>query len=156
MSFQQLVSRLTLNAVDELLRYAKAVPAEKLTWRPAEHARSVLEILQECAILPAAVAAWLHDRPQSPPPVEQYAPYWAQAATLTTLEACEQALRENTQKLLEAVSTLSDTDLNQTAVAPWGKSYTLAEGGLIHYWNLTYHLGQIAYIQLLYGDTEYY
>ncbi|MCS7300800.1 MAG: DinB family protein [Fimbriimonadales bacterium] len=156
MPFQQLVSKLTLDAVDELLRYAKAIPADKLAWRPAEHARSALEILQECAVLPAVVAAWLHDRPQSPPSMEQYAPYWAQAETLTTLEACEQALRENTQKLLQAVESLSDAELSQTAVAPWGRTYTLTEGCLIHHWNLIYHLGQIAYIQLLYGDTEYH
>ncbi|MCS6923330.1 MAG: DinB family protein [Fimbriimonadales bacterium] len=156
MPFQQMVSKLTLNAVDELLRYAKAIPADKLTWRPAAHARSALEILQECAVLPAAVAAWLHERPQSPPSMEQYAPIWAQAQTLTTLDACEVALRENTQKLLQAVESLSEADLNQTAVAPWGRTYTLAEGCFIHYWNLTYHLGQIAYIQLLYGDTAYY
>lgn len=156
MPFQQLVSKLTLNAVEELLRYARAVPADKLTWRPAEHARSVLEIMQECAVLPAVIAAWLRDRPQSPPSMEQYASYWGQAGTLTTLDACEAALRENTRQLLQAVESLSDAELNQTAVAPWGRTYTLAEGSLIHQWNLTYHQGQIAYIQLLYGDTEYH
>ncbi len=83
-------------------------------------------------------------------------PYWAQAATLTTLEACETALRENTQRLLQVVETLAAADLSQTAVAPWGKTYTLAEGCMLHHWNLTYHLGQVAYIQLLYGDTEYH
>ncbi|GIV10335.1 MAG: hypothetical protein KatS3mg019_2426 [Fimbriimonadales bacterium] len=156
MLFNRLVSKLTLDAVDELLRYAKAIPTDKFGWRPAEHARSALEILQECAVLPAAIAAWLHDRPQSPPNMEQYAVYWAQAETLTTVQACEQALRENTQKLLQVVELLSEADLSQTAVAPWGKTYTLAEGCFIHHWNVTYHLGQIAYIQLLYGDTEYH
>ena len=107
-------------------------------------------------MLPAALAAWLQERPQSPPSAEQYAPYWAQAATLTTLDACETALRENTQRLLQVVETLSEADLSQTAVAPWGKTYTLAEGCMLHHWNLTYHLGQVAYIQLLYGDTEYH
>jgi len=156
MPFKQLVSKVTLDAVEELLRYAKAIPSEKLTWRPAEHARSALEILQECAVLPAALTAWLQERPQSPPSMEQYAPYWAQAAALTSLDACEQALRENTQKLLQVAESLSEAELNQTAVAPWGRTYTLAEGCLIHHWNLTYHLGQIAYIQLLYGDTEFH
>lgn len=156
MSFTQLVSKLTLDAVDELLRYAKAIPADKLNWRPAAHARTALEILQECAVLPAAITAWLHDRPQSPPSMDQYALYWAQAEMLSTIEACEHALRENTQKLLQAVASLPEAELSQTAVAPWGKTYTLAEGSLIHHWNVTYHLGQIAYIQLLYGDTEFH
>lgn len=40
-----------MNAAEELLRYAKAVPTEKLNWRPAEHARSALEILQGGFIL---------------------------------------------------------------------------------------------------------
>jgi uncharacterized damage-inducible protein DinB len=156
MDYPKLVAKFTLDAVDELLRYARAVPREKLTWRPAEHARSVLEILQECATLPAALVAWLQERPQAVPSQEQYASFWAQAAALTTLEACENALRENTQHLLQVVQSLSEADLSQTAVAPWGKTYTLAEGSMLHHWNITYHLGQIAYIQLLYGDTEYH
>ena len=156
MDYPKLVAKFTRDAIDELMRYAKAVPADKLTWRPAEHARSVLEILQECATLPAVLAVWLQERPQSPPSTEQYTPYWAQAATLTTLEACETALRKNTQRLLQVVETLAAADLSQTAVAPWGKTYTLAEGCMLHHWNLTYHLGQVAYIQLLYGDTEYH
>ena len=156
MDYTKLLAKFTLDVVDELMRYAKAVPNDKLTWRPAEHARSVLEILQECATLPAAWAAWLQERPESPPSMEQYAPYCAQAATLTTLDACETALRENTARLLQVVETLSEADLSQTAVAPWGKTYTLAEGCMLHHWKLTYHLGQVAYIQLLYGDTEYH
>lgn len=156
MDYSRLVAKFTLDAIDEVMRYAKAVPNDKLMWRPAADARSVLEILQECATLPAALAEWLLERPQSPPDPAQYAPYWAQAATLTTLEACEDALRENTERLLQVVASLSESDLNQTAVSPWGKTYTLAEGCMVHHWNLTYHLGQIAYIQLLYGDTDFH
>lgn len=156
MDYSSLVARFTLDAINELIRYAKAVPNDKQMWRPAADARSVLEILQECATLPAALAEWLRERPQSPPDPAQYAPYWAQASTLTTLEACEDALRENTERLLQVVASLSESDLNQTAVSPWGKTYTLAEGCMLHQWNLTYHLGQIAYIQLLYGDTGYH
>lgn len=34
MDYPKLVAKFTLDAIDELMRYAKAVPSDKLTWRP--------------------------------------------------------------------------------------------------------------------------
>ncbi|MDW8106656.1 MAG: hypothetical protein RMK45_04145 [Armatimonadota bacterium] len=157
MSFSELVAELTRDAVDEIMRYARAVPPDKLHWRPAEHARSVIEILQECALTPLTLDLLLRTRPQGEiTDMQPFNAIQAQAAQLTTLDAIEHALRTNTEQFLHAVQDLPMELLEQTVATPWGKPYPLKELALGHYWNLTYHLGQIAYIQLLYGDTNYY
>lgn len=156
MEFHQLVAEMTNDAVDDLMQYARAVPEEKLRWRPAEHARSVIEILQECVHTPRTLALLLQTRPQEPVDPDMFAPIQVEAEQLTTLDAIEQALRANTAQFLEVVRTLPNEVLEQPIMTPWGKPYTAKELALGHYWNLTYHLGQVAYIQLLYGDTEFY
>lgn len=157
MSFPELVAELTRDAVDEVMRYARAVPPDKLHWRPAEHARSVIEILQECASTPLTLELLLRTRPQGEiTDMQPFNAIQAQAAQLTTLDALEHALRTNTEQFLKAVQELPAELLEQTVATPWGEPYSLKELALGHFWNLTYHLGQIAYIQLLYGDTNYY
>ncbi|MER3403162.1 MAG: hypothetical protein C4336_05105 [Armatimonadota bacterium] len=151
--FQDFAIDATRNAVDELLRYAQAVPAERLSWRPSEQARSVLEILQECAVMPLGIVEHLRDRPQAPRDISGY---FAQMAQLDAYEKCAQALKANTETLIEAMRAVPESDLNQQVMMPWGLSYSLAQLMFLHYWNLTYHLGQVAYIQLLYGDTNFY
>ncbi|MEN3000701.1 MAG: DinB family protein [Armatimonadota bacterium] len=155
MNFYDALERMTREAVEMLFRYARAVPEEKLHWRPAEHARSVIEILQENAILPYTLQLALHERPQTPD-----ASLWERATQLagdlSTLDACEQACRKGTEALLQAIRQLPPEALEQTVMMPWGKPMSLFELVYDHYWNLTYHLGQIAYIQLLYGDTAFH
>ncbi len=155
MNFYDALERMTWEAVELLFRYARAVPEEKLHWRPAEHARSVVEILIENAVLPHALCLALTERPQTPD-----ASLWQRAAQRagnpSTLDACEQACRAGTAELLQAVRQLASDALEQTVMMPWGKPMSLFELAYDHYWNLTYHLGQIAYIQLLYGDVGYH
>lgn len=155
MTLYDALEQMTWEAVEMLFRYARAVPEEKLHWRPAQHARSVMEILQENAILPYALWLGLEERPQTPD-----RSMWERATQLagdlSTLDACEQACRKGTSELLTAIRQIPPEELEQTIMTPWGKPFSLFELAYDHYWNLTYHLGQIAYIQLLYGDTEYH
>jgi len=155
MSFYDALERMTWEAVEMLFRYARAVPDEKLGWRPAEHARSVMEIAEENAIMPYALRLSLEERPQTPDPS-----LWERARQLAgdlgTLDACERACRRGTEALLTAIKQTPPEALLQTIMTPWGKPFSLFEIAYDHYWNLTYHLGQIAYIQLLYGDTAFH
>jgi hypothetical protein len=155
MNFYDALEQMTWEAVETLFRYARAVPEEKLRWRPAEHARSVMEILEENATVPIGLRLMLEERPQTPDP-SLLARSKQQAGDLSTLDACERVCRQATEQLLQAVRQLTPDELNQTVMTPWGKPISLFEVAYDHYWNLTYHLGQIAYIQLLYGDTGYY
>ncbi len=155
MTFYEALERMTWEAVEMLFRYARAVPAEKLSWRPAEHARSVLEILQENAITPYFLMIALQERPQQPDKtISQRAT--EQAGNISTLDGCEQACRKGTAELLALIQQIPPAELEQTVMMPWGKAMSLFEIAYDHYWNLTYHLGQVAYIQLLYGDRAHH
>jgi hypothetical protein len=114
-----------------------------------------MEILEENAILPYSLRLALEERPQVPD-----ASVWERAKQLAgdlgTLDACEQACRTGTDALLTAIKHIPPEELSQTVMMPWGKPMSLFELAYDHYWNLTYHLGQIAYIQRLYGDTAYH
>jgi hypothetical protein len=156
MTFYEALERMTQEAVDLLFRYARAVPEERLRWRPAEHARSVMEILEENAILPYVLCLVLQERPAQPD-----SSLWQRAAqlagSLDTVDACEQACRKGTAELIQQIRELDPADLlHQSVMMPWGKAMSLFEIAYDHYWNLTYHLGQIAYIQLLYGDIDFH
>ena len=52
------------------------------------------------------------------------------------------------------IEAVPDQRLEETRAMPWGATMTLADRLFICYWNLTYHNGQVNYLQLLLGDIE--
>ena len=74
----------------------------------------------------------------------------------TTAEICHTICLEKLELLYEAVRNIPDSQLAETKWLPYdgGRDFTYAE--MLEYprWNFNYHLGQIAYIQTLYGDKE--
>jgi hypothetical protein len=74
----------------------------------------------------------------------------------TTIEDCEAALKPRLEKLFDAIRKCSDERLEETQWLPYdgGRDFTIAEIMDYPRWNANYHLGQIAYIQMLYGDKE--
>lgn len=155
MDLYDLVQNLTNGAVEMLFRYAYAVPEDKREWRPAPDATTVMEILRENAILPLMLAEVLRKRPQQ---VDESVWEEAQreAGDLSTIDGCERACRTSTVQMLQALREVPADQWQQTVMLPWGMTSNLLQAALVHYWNLTYHLGQIAYIQRLYGDTNFH
>jgi uncharacterized damage-inducible protein DinB len=153
---QEFVAKGTEEAGKNLFRTAKAMPADKLTWKPSDTARSALDQLQECA----QAALWFlpmvmeHKSPSFKP--EQFEEGRKARQQWDTLEKCEQVFWENTNKLLAAIRDAKDEDLGIQIQIPFAENWvaSLAEVLLFHYWNTTYHHGQINYIQTIYGDTE--
>lgn len=155
MDIYDLVQNLTNGAVEMLFRYAHAVPEDKREWRPAPEATTVMEILRENAILPFMLAEVLSKRPQQADESVWQAAQ-KKAGDLSTVEACERACRAGTAEMLRALREVSPDEMQQSVVLPWRMTSTLLQAATVHYWNLTYHLGQIAYIQRLYGDTSFH
>lgn len=144
-------------AQQEVFRYAKAVPQDKLEWRPLDAGRSVLDMARELAKTPDWARYVLTDAK----PAEGTDPAAAQKAEMEswkTVEDCERACLEKLEELFEVYRSMPDEQLSQTKWLPFngGRDHSYAE--LLDYprWNFTYHLGQIAYIQTLYGDGEMY
>lgn len=73
-----------------------------------------------------------------------------------TLEEVERVCRERTEELAETIRRFPDEHMEETMMLPFGEAryWTFRELMTLHRWNCDYHLGQISYIQTLYGDKE--
>lgn len=140
----------TLWAAEALANTVKRMPKEKIEWSPLDQGRTTLSQLQECAIAPDLYLAYLD------PTYNRKANSYAEAAALQsqwkTVEECLTALQENTAQLVEAIRNLPPERLSEVHTMPWGEQMTVQGIAGLHYWNMTYHLGQINYIQTLDGD----
>lgn len=126
----------------------RKVPAEKLDWKPLDGGRSVLDQAQEVALCPLWVPGLLAARGFDP---GVFGDFEASKATLPDLDACEATAKENMKKFVDAVKAFPEADYQTEVEFPWGK-YTFLQTMTFAGWNATYHMGQVSYIQTLYGD----
>jgi len=156
MRIQDYVADSAREAAGLFFRYARAVPADKLDWAP-EGGRSVLSMCREIALTPT----WTMFAFQ-----ESHAD-WSEAdaqaqkdeqAKWTTVEICEAEFYNRFAEVESFFRGMTDDDLKKTKWLPYngGRDHTWLEMTDYPRWNLTYHLGQIGYIQTLYGDKENY
>lgn len=155
MKMQEFVIGATREAMGEAFRYARAVPADKVEWKPMETGRSVLDLTRELAKCPDWAVPILNGELSSSEDPEMGA---EEMASWGTVEECEAALGPKLDRYLEFVAAFPDGRLGETMDLPFGaggamRTFSMAE--LLDYprWNASYHEGQIAYIQTLYGDA---
>jgi len=146
-SAQRLIAQRLRAATDQVIATTKAMPEDKLRWTPMENGRCVLELLADCVHCSLRVAKIIQQRNFNDLPD---APDWQ----TTDLATFHELLRSSTEAYCEVVMSVPDEDLTLEFDAPWGGKLEVG-GGMFHpYWNMTYHEGQINYIQTLYGDKE--
>jgi hypothetical protein len=122
---------------------------DRLDWHPriedAAHARSILEQVAECINVNHTIASLLRGDP----------PVVGQLTELGGGEGACERLTESVVDLAGAIRALTDADLEKTFEHPRG---TMLGRNLIimPMRNMGYHIGQLNYIQLLYGDTEFH
>ena len=156
MKLQDFTIDATREAMDEAFRYAKTVPADKLEWKPMDAGQSVLSMCRELAqcadwtvgLLETGAMDWSE---------ESQAAGFEEAAEWKTAEACETAAKEKLEKFAAYARDYPDAKLKETVDLPFGPNgsmRTFTMGEIMDYprWNATYHLGQIGYVQTLYGD----
>ncbi len=157
MSFQGHVADITLKATETFLRYAKALPADKLDWKPAPESRSALSMLQEVAQDPRDLAKLFSGQEVPGSGTEEYLDrLQRERAEWTTLLECERVLEFNLSLLTKALRAFPSERLNEAVTEPWGYETTYLELMMYQYWNTVWHTGQIAYIQTLLGDRQSY
>ena len=144
-------------AADEVFRYAKGVPADKLGWVPMEGGRSVIDICRELAMTPT----WAYqviENIEIKWDDEARAKMRAEQAEWKTADDCQAQCNERLKRLKELYKSLPDERLTTTKWLPYngGRDHTVLEMMDYPKWNFNYHVGQIAYIQTLYGDKEAY
>lgn len=124
------------------------IPDDKLLASPMGVARHPLSFTAECAAFNRAVAVGLLGRTLE----IDYAQVQAEAAKIDSRDKAVEDLRTSCETLKNALSRVSD--FTAEVKAPWGQpmsAMTLAGYAISH---MQYHLGQVNYIQALYGDGE--
>lgn len=153
MRYQDQMVRITQKALDDICRAALAVPEDRREWAPMGAARSVLDQMREVA----ASAAWC-----LPIVLQGIVPEFGGHAraesdrlsgSFSTVEKCIEGARATTTDLCLAISAFPDAQLEDEITLPFG-TMTMADLLGLHFWNLTYHLGQVNQLQLMLGDRE--
>ena len=156
MRVQDYIADCARDAFDMAFRYARAVPADKLDWAP-EGGRSVLALCRELALTPTwTLSAFRPDPSDWSEEIREA--YHREEQSWTTVEACEAEWKRRFAEVDAFYRGMSDEGLKKTKWLPFngGRDHTWLEMMDYPRWNATYHLGQIAYIQTLYGDKENY
>lgn len=136
-----------------LERTVAAVPEGKLTWKPLDNGRPVLDLLGDAAQAPAMCTAMLSGTGEYGP--EVFRRMVAERANWSREEALGH-LKTNTDALIEAIKALDEAALDEPVTLPMGGGMTLPRGAwiLMAYRSAMSRTAQINYIQTLYGDFE--
>lgn len=148
MTLKEHIISQTEGSLAHFFETARKVPTDKLEWKPLDAGRSVLDQAQEVAYCPLWVPGIVNARGFDP---EGWSSYEETRKAWTTLDACEAAAKENMEKFKESVLSFPDAELEDSPELPWGKFTYRAVLTFVE-WNCNYHIGQINYIQTLYGD----
>jgi hypothetical protein len=137
----------------ELERTAKAVPEDRLNWKPLDNGRTVLDVLGDAAQAPAMCTALLRGTFQYGP--ELFEQLRHERATWTRDDAL-QYLQWSTQQMLEEIQKLPEEKLEEPLTLPMGGGMTLPLGAwlMMAYRSFIARTAQINYIQTLYGDFD--
>ena len=151
-TIQQVAAKLTREVADTLVRNIRAMPADKVVWQPMEKGRTALSQLQECATICGLSIYTLTNFALAPDFREAFD---RERAEIDTAEKAIARLEESSAKLAEIIAAYPDGDLDRTVQMPWlPHPSSMADLMFMNYWNAAYHVGQISYIQTLYGDNE--
>lgn len=156
MRFQDYITGATKEAMAQAFRYAKAVPEDKLNWSPLDQGRTVLDLARELARCSAWTTEMLKAGKMPDFTEEAQAREKEINDSLVTLEDCEKHSDANLVELAEVFQTIPDERFTDTMFLPFegGRDFTIQEIMDYPRWNANYHLGQIGYIQILFGDKE--
>jgi hypothetical protein len=155
MTIQDYLIDTTRRSAEALFKCARAVPADKLEWAPLDIGRSTLDILRECAKCPDwGVEVISGDGPEWSE--ELAATLKAEQSAWLSVEDCERECNARLDRLFDFYRNIGDERLSETKFLPYdgGRDFTMVEMMEYPHWNFDYHLGQISYIQTLYGDKE--
>jgi len=139
---------MTRMVTKELLTALKYIPDEKLDWVPMGSAKTPRAIIVECGAGYKWLAAELRGD-------ENAAQAWenAQAASYPTRDTLREFIEASEAELAAAIDGLTEDQLDEKRKVFWGEETlrNLLWMGVMH---TNYHVGQLNYIQTLWGDTE--
>ncbi len=156
MKIQDYIADSSREAAMLAFRYAEAVPQDKLEWSPLDKGQSVIKMCRELALTPLWAVFGLSD-PEPAWDPEKQAEQQKVIESWTTVEQCKAEFEKNFPQWEAVARGMPDEKLSKSKfLSITNREHTFLD--LLDYvrWNSSYHLGQIAYIQTLYGDKEMY
>lgn len=153
MKAQDFIADETLRAMESLIHQVTRMPDGKADWSPLELGRDARDQVAECALIGATLVDVIQERKMpefTPEFMEQY-------ETMKSGLGLEEAigmLREKTRAVCDLIREFPDEELENEipfmGPTPWSMVRILN----MHNWNMSYHTGQVNYIQTLYGDDQ--
>jgi uncharacterized damage-inducible protein DinB len=146
-TLQEAVALRTEVALRDLDALVMRTSSDRVDWKP-EGAKSVLEIVREVAEVNERWASilrlgkWVGYDPAREAP-----------SFLPNLAIARSHLRTTTGLFITEVRRFPNERLSQVISLPWEE--ITGERAIFHaIWHMSYHEGQIAYLQTMYGDHE--
>jgi uncharacterized damage-inducible protein DinB len=148
MTIQEFMAESIEKRLASVFRLARTVPEEKLDWTPGGEARTVLDQLQEIAIIPRLHTRILNERQMPEFDATSYQQYNEDRRKLKTIDECESTAQQYTALFVETIRQFPNEDLERRVLLPFngGLDLSMAEVMQLAYWNLCYHEGQIQFV----------
>lgn len=153
-NYKEEIIELTQESVNWMLRAAKAMPEDKLTWKPLDNGRTVLNQMAECIQVCDWFVRILETKKADFFNPEFFADQEAKRDGYKTLGEVERDMQPAHDRLFAAIRNVDESEFEfMVELGPnWSRSLRQICGFANR--NLTYHIGQINYIQTLYGDFD--
>jgi hypothetical protein len=148
MTYQEALPALIEEAYGDLFKNAERLGPDKLHYKAADSNRTPLEMLIECATVPPFLAQVIRDRAMPANIGEE--PH--DNSGFDSVESCKAMFESVKEDLFAAIRNFPGDKLLETIETPWG-TFTWRDFMAYAYWNPMYHCGQLAYIQMIHGDT---
>lgn len=143
------------NRCASLLKLVDKMPADRREWKPSPEG-----IEGRSAINQALEIAWMNDLGagmfgSNPDILPSWDQYYADTAAHEAAGDWQPWLTQSAARFAESLRAFPAEKWSTAVLNPFTrKEETWAELFDLFYWNLCYHIGQISYIQVLYGDKD--
>lgn len=149
----QFIADRTAEMSGTLVRAIRKMPTDKTEWKPLDNGRTVLDQVQECvgANKFALTVLQTYTLPERDPDHTERL-----QKELDTLDKAVAALEGSTAQIVAAIKEFPTEKLDEKIVLPFRGGFETSYAWVANfcYMHLTYHYGQINYVQTLYGDFE--
>ena len=142
------------HASKALVRIVKSTQPDKIEWSPLDQGRTVLDQVQECAVICFLSQDTFSKAIQ---PVFDFELFGRKKVEFNTIEKALEAIETNTEALAKIFEAFPEESLSMMVHLPFGPggmTVSFGEFMMMPSQNMVYHYGQINYIQTLYGDKE--
>lgn len=145
MNALDLIAYNTRRQLDRFFEAFHSLPVDKQNWTPNAASRSALDQLQEVAVVFQGISEAVTNR-KLVMTDEDFANFMAERKKLTDVAELEKITREGTERLIEFIKSVNESELEDVVEMPWGGDFRVADLLGYHSWNMAYHEGQIYFI----------